>query len=435
MRILTFFFRNLTTSLFFNFTFMFHQNKNIFDILFEAIPEGALIIDEKQVIRAANISAQQMFGYKKEQLISKNTTVLIPKKYQEKYQRHFIYFLENNKANKKTTGVNIKGITKNKKEFPLELSLKPLEIENKTYSIALIIDITLRKETEKKIEMINTLLERKINERTNQLNHTIKQLKQVNYNYKEEIEKRIEAEKKIKNALKKEIELNELKTKFLSLVSHEFKTPLSGILTSTMLLHKYQQENQQENRDKHIKTIENKVHYLNSILNDFLTIEQLDSSKVSYKFTTFNLSKVINEVVYNSNMLLKIGQKISIPKNITNYILYQDEVILELILSNLIYNAIAYSPENAQIAIQIKRIGKTIVFKIIDKGIGIPEKDQKFIFNRYFRAQNALNTQGTGIGLNIVKAHLKNLDGFISFTSKVNIGSTFTIKLPLIKEL
>lgn len=283
--------------------------------------------------------------------------------------------------------------------------------------------------------MINSLLERKINERTFQLNNTIKQLKQVNFNYKEEIEKRIEAENKIKDALKKEMELNELKTKFLSLVSHEFKTPLSGILTSTMLLNKYQLENQQENRDKHIKTIENKVHYLNNILNDFLSIERLDSSKVSYKFTTFNLSKVINEVVYNSNMLLKVGQKINIPKNITNYILNQDEVILELILSNLIYNAIEYSPKNTQIDIQIKKQGETIVFKIIDQGIGIPENDQKFIFNRYFRAENALNIQGTGIGLNIVKAHLENLGGFISFTSKVNVGSIFTVKLPLIKLL
>ncbi len=414
---------------------MFHQNKNIFDILFEAIPEGAIIMDENQIIVAANISAEHMFCYKKGQLINQATNILIPLRYQEKYQRHFNYFLENNRINKKTTGVSLYGITKNKKEFPAEISLNPFEVNKKTYAIALIIDVTIRKDTEKKIEMINSLLERKINERTAELKNTIHQLKQVNLNYKDEIVKREEAENKIKDALKKEIELNELKTKFLSLVSHEFKTPLSGILTSTMLLNKYHLTSQQNKRDKHIKTIESKVHYLNKILNDFLSIERLDSSKVNYKFTTFNLSKIISEVVYNANMLLKNGQKINIPQNISEYTIYQDEVILELILSNLIYNAIKYSPENTQIELQVKKQGEFILFIIIDEGIGIPENDQKFIFNRYFRAENVLNTQGTGIGLNIVKAHLENLGGSINFTSKEHIGSAFTVKLPLNKAL
>jgi PAS domain S-box-containing protein len=414
---------------------MFHQNKNIFDILFEVIPEGAIIVDEKQIIIASNSSVEHMFDYKKDQLINQSTTILIPLRYQEKYQKHFRYFLENNRINKKTNGVSLYGITKNKKEFPVEISLNPFNLNNKTYAIALIIDVSIRKETEKKIEMINSLLERQINKRTIELNNTIHQLKQVNLNYKDEIVKRVEAENKIKDALKKEKELNELKTKFLSLVSHEFKTPLSGILTSTMLLNKYHLTSQQNKRDKHIKTIDNKVHYLNNILNDFLSIERLDSSNTNYKFTTFNLSKIISEVVYNANMLLKPGQKISIPKNITDYILHHDEMILELILSNLIYNAIKYSPEHTEIIIKVNKRKETIIFKIIDQGIGIPENDQKFIFSRYFRAENVLNTQGTGIGLNIVKEHLENLGGSISFTSKEHKGSTFTVKIPLNKKL
>jgi signal transduction histidine kinase len=257
----------------------------------------------------------------------------------------------------------------------------------------------------------------------------------LNLNYKNEIKKRIEAEKNIKNALKKEQELNELKTKFLSMVSHEFKTPLSGILTSTMLLNKYQLSEEHLKREKHIKTIESKVHYLNNILNDFLSIERLDTSKVTYKFTTFNLSKIINEVVYNANMLLKSGQRIIIPQNSDDFILQQDEKILELILSNLIYNAVKYSPENTTVKLHIIKNGKSIIFNIIDEGIGIPANDQKFIFNRYFRAENVLNTQGTGIGLNIVQAHLENLGGSINFTSKENKGSIFTVKLPLKNEL
>ena len=230
-------------------------------------------------------------------------------------------------------------------------------------------------------------------------------------------------------------EINMAKLEFFTNISHEFKTPLSGILTSTILLKKYHLSEQQDKRDKHIETITKKVHYLNNILNDFLSIERIESSNVIYKYTTFNLSKVINEVVYNANMLLKSGQKINISSNIDNYVLHQDEKILELILSNLLYNAIKYSLENTTIDLIAHQTSKNTIFKLIDRGIGIPEKDQKFIFNRYFRADNVLNIQGTGIGLNIVKSHLENLGGAISFTSKEHKGSTFIIKLPIIKPL
>ena len=113
----------------------------------------------------------------------------------------------------------------------------------------------------------------------------------------EEVVKRKEAENKIKESLRKERELNELKTKFLSLVSHEFKTPLSGILTSATLTGKYKETDQQEKRDKHLKTIQSKVKYLNNILNDFLSIERLESGNVNYKYSLFPLSKVINQVI------------------------------------------------------------------------------------------------------------------------------------------
>jgi K+-sensing histidine kinase KdpD len=236
-------------------------------------------------------------------------------------------------------------------------------------------------------------------------------------------------------ALKKERELNDLKTKFLSLVSHEFKTPLSSILTSATLISKYQLSEQQAKRDKHLDTIKNKVKYLDTILTDFLSVERLESGKVNYKFTTFPLSKLVNEVIYDANMLLKTGQNIHYPDNIDEVIIDFDEKILELILSNLIHNAIKYSPEHSSIDIKVVHNKKMVNLKVIDKGMGIPKEEQKFIFNRYFRAENALLTQGTGIGLNIVKGHLENLGGAIDFISEENKGSTFNIQLPVLNNL
>jgi signal transduction histidine kinase len=296
--------------------------------------------------------------------------------------------------------------------------------------MALVIDITIRKEQEQKITELNTALEEKIEQRTKELKTAIVKLKTLNTELGGENKKRVEAEQETKIALKKEQELNELKTKFLSLVSHEFKTPLSDILTSAMLLSKYKLAKQQEKRDKHIKTITNKVYYLDNMLNDFLSVEKLETGKIKYNPTTFNLSKVVNEIVYNANMLLKDGQKINYPENIDALSLYQDEKIIELTLSNLVHNAIKYSSENTIIDLSITQGDSETIFEVKDNGVGIPEKAQKNIFNRYFRAENVLLTQGTGIGLNIVKNHIENLGGSISFTSKENVETTFIMTVP-----
>ena len=412
----------------------FYQNQDIFKILFEAIPGGIFIVDENTNIVAVNAAAEKMFGYEKGELLNQPKDILLPKRYLTTHKNQLNYFANQFNKGKNTRGLYLFGLTKNNIEFPLEISLNPFSIYEKEFIMALIIDMTVQRDTEKKIDSLNVVLEEKVKKGTVQLEKTIKKLKEVNLNYKKELQQRIKIENKIKEALKKEKELNELKSKFLSLVSHEFKTPLSGILTSAILLEKYQLTEQQEKRDKHLKTITNKVQYLNNILEDFISLEQIDSSNANYKFTVFNLSKVINEVVYNANMLLKSGQHINISQNSDDYVIRQDEKILELTLNNIIYNAIKYSPENTNIDLKITRKGKNLIFKISDKGVGIPENDQKFIFKRYFRAENVLNIKGTGIGLNIVKAHLENLGGTISFESLENKGSVFYVELPIIKE-
>jgi len=271
---------------------------------------------------------------------------------------------------------------------------------------------------------LNTLLEQKIEKRTAALQKSVIDLEA-------EVSRREKAEHKISESLRKERELGELKTKFLSLVSHEFKTPLSGILTSATLVSKYTETDQQDKRDKHLKTIKSKVKYLNNILNDFLSIERLESGKATFKFEVFPLSKVVNEVIYSANMLLKDGQRITYPKNIDDIALNFDEKILELSLTNLINNAIKYSSEFSTIDVEVEQMNGYLAINVIDEGIGIPKGDQKFIFNRYFRAENAILNQGTGIGLNIVKSYLESLGGKVAFESEENKGSRFTIFIPI----
>ena len=409
---------------------MVEDNVNLLNVIFEAASEGIIVVDESQTIVITNIAAERMFGYEKGELRGEHLNILIPRDYKKSHPKQVSKFLDHSEKRQMGHGRDLYGVKKNGDLFPVEAGLNPFQMNGKTYVMSLVIDITIRKENQRQIKELNVHLEAKIKERTKELELTIDKLQEVNSDLEQEIHKRKLAENKIKAALQKEKELSDLKTKFLSMVSHEFKTPLSGILTSVMLAGKYTREDQQDKRDKHLGTIRSKVHYLDNILSDFLSIERMEMGRVNYKFTSFSLSKLVNEVIYNANVTWKSGPEINSPQELKEVILRQDEKIVELVLSNLLGNAIKYSSEDTHIDFEVEVEDKRIIFRVRDQGIGIPEKDQKHIFERYFRAENALLDQGTGIGLNIAKVHLENLGGTISFESKENSGTTFTVYLP-----
>ncbi|MGI9545716.1 MAG: PAS domain S-box protein [Flavobacteriaceae bacterium] len=348
---------------------------------------------ESLLFTHANFGAQKGLGYKLMELKNMTPLDLQPEFTQKQFSELIQPLLTNShkKVEYETINRRNDGST-----YPVEVHLQSSSLDGRTLVVAIVMDISDRKNYTQKLE--NTVLER-----TEQL----------------------------QEALIKEKELGDLKTKFLSLVSHEFKTPLSAILTSATLVGKYTEVEQQDKRDKHLKSIAAEVQHLTSILNDFLSVERLEQGKEVYKMTDFHLSKVVNEVIYNANMLLKSGQKIDYPLNIEDVRIHQDEKIVALTLTNLLNNAIKYSPENTTIYLEVEICDESIGFLIRDEGIGIPEEDQKHIFERYFRAENVLTTQGTGIGLNIVKNHLENLGGSINFESQENIGSVFKVILPL----
>ena len=397
---------------------------NVLKILSEAFSEGIIVVNEDQHIVASNRSANSMFGYRSTELIDQPLSILIPHKYQNSHKNHVNSFSNKSDHQQLGRGRDFYGVKKNGGVFPVEAGLNPFEMFGNKYVIAQIVDINIRKTQEKQIQDLNLKLEDKVAERTIELNKTVLELKS-------EIHKRKQAEKQIKESLKRERELNELKTKFLSLVSHEFKTPLSVILTSASLIGKYKTVDVQAKREKHINTIINKVKYLNTILIDFLSIEKLESKKAFYNKKKFSLGKLITEVIYDTNMILKDGQKINHPLDLDGVTINSDERILELILFNILNNAIKYSPKNTTIDISTSFKNDKLIITIKDQGIGIPKEEQKFIFNRYFRAANALLDQGTGIGLNIAKNHLENLGGTIYFESQESIGSSFTVEIPL----
>jgi PAS domain S-box-containing protein len=344
-----------------------------------------------------NKGAKQNIGYTEDELLSMTPLDLKVARSKTEFKSKYIKPLLD--GDKERLEFETKHQRKDGTSYPVNVHLQLSHLDQRPVFVAIIADITEQKNYQRQ-------LENKVEERTLQL----------------------------QMALSKEKELNELKTKFLSLVSHEFKTPLSGISTSVMLLEKYKESEEHDKRLKHLNIIKDKVNFLNTILNDFLSIERLESGTVHYKTDHFKLSKVINEVVYNANMLLKEGQKINYPDNINNIELYQDERILEVVLSNVVLNAVKYSPDHTQIDIRVSTTDDFISIEVEDQGIGIPEKELDNVFNRYYRAENALHMQGTGIGLNISKTHIENLGGRIDITSHLGKGTTVIINIPISKH-
>ncbi|PCJ63952.1 MAG: hypothetical protein COA58_15085 [Bacteroidetes bacterium] len=252
--------------------------------------------------------------------------------------------------------------------------------------------------------------------------HNVDQILIVENNITQE--KRAESE--IYAALNKEKQLNELKTNFVSMASHEFRTPLSSILSSAALVGKYPKSEQQENRLKHLNKIRTNVQSLTMILNDFLSLERIEGGYIKFNPKETNILEFIQNVMEEAEPLLKPNQHIKLEGNIENKTALLDSYLLKNTLSNLISNAIKYSEDEITIFLSIE---DSLQISIKDNGIGISMEDQKSLFNRFYRASNAGQIQGTGLGLNIVKRYVKIMEGEITFESTLAKGSTFTIIL------
>jgi signal transduction histidine kinase len=233
----------------------------------------------------------------------------------------------------------------------------------------------------------------------------------------------------LQTVLNKEKEALELKSRFVSIASHEFRTPLSTVLSSASLLSKYTTTAEQSKRDRHVEKIKNAVRNLNDILDDFLSLGKLEENKVEIHPVLFNLEEFIEELTEEMRPLQKEGQRIifSCEGSLT---LFSDKRLLKNIIVNLLANAIKFSDENASINIRSKTSPSQVEVQIEDHGIGIAEEDQEHLFSSFFRGRNAVNIQGTGLGLHIIKRYADILKGTIKIKSTLGRGTTVTVIIP-----
>jgi signal transduction histidine kinase len=233
------------------------------------------------------------------------------------------------------------------------------------------------------------------------------------------------------NALKKERELGELKSRFVSMASHEFRTPLSTILSSANLIARQNEPGRESQRLKNVERIRSSVRNLVDILNEFLSLGRLEQGQVSVNKEDFELIAFMHNIVQELQHARKPGQKVHISASEKNIEVRQDKQFIRNIFLNLVSNSLKYSPEGRPVEIVISTLGDRFNVKVIDQGVGIPEDEHKHLFDLFFRARNATNIEGTGLGLPIVKKFIDLMQGEIAVESKVDQGTTFSITLPI----
>jgi signal transduction histidine kinase len=213
----------------------------------------------------------------------------------------------------------------------------------------------------------------------------------------------------------------------VSFASHEFRTPLTTILSSISLVEIYLNQAPSEKTTKHIERIKSSIKHLTDILNDFLSLDKLEQGKIEIENQEQDLKELIDETVEDIKQIMKAGQQVHFNHTGPAEI-FHDSKILRNVLINLLSNAIKYSPEGNAVYIESEVSNGLVTIHVKDSGIGIPEDEQKHLFQKFYRASNASSMQGTGLGLNIVQRYVELMGGQIGFTSKSGVGTVFTVQ-------
>jgi len=349
--------------------------------LFKYATESVVVTNSKGIIVTVNPSALKLFGYTENEIIGQKIEKLMASRFEASHQLHR------------------EGFNKNP--------------HNRAMGIGL--DLHAMRKDGSELKQTNERLEAKVLDRTKVLEEALN-----------EIEK---SRKELSEALAKEKELNELKSRFLSMASHEFRTPLTTILSSASLITAYAEKDQQDKRIRHVERIKSAVNNLNDILSDFLSLSKIEEGKTKTDFEVFNLKNIVSEIINDLATIKKPGQAINYVHTGKNEVLLDPRLIRNIVI-NILSNAIKFSDEGKLIEIKSNIGENTTVLEFKDQGIGISKEDQQHLFERFFRGSNATNIQGTGLGLNIVARYVELMNGVIETESELNKGTAFKITIP-----
>jgi len=384
-------------------TFVNTLSQQEFEALFDNAAIGIVTTDPHGEIVMINQFALQQFGYEREELIGQKIEILIPARVRKSHVGHRDNYNNNNPHSRPMgIGLDLSAQKKDGTEFPVEVSLSLYRTTEGQFSIAFVNDISMRKASELALLQLNAELEAKVEARTQSL----------------------------REALEREKDLSELKSRFVSMASHEFRTPLSTILSSAYLVSQYPGADDHPRREKHVQRIVSSVNVLTDILNDFLSVGRIEEGKIHVRPAQVVITEWMKAMVSELETILKKGQQLQYVHE-GDAEVFLDQSLLRHIVQNLVSNAVKFSPDDSVIYLSTQRKDNELILTVRDSGIGIPPEDQKHLFERFFRAGNAVNIQGTGLGLHIVSKYAALMNGTISCTGNTGAGTTFTITFSL----
>ena len=393
------------------------ENAALLVAIIENAIDGIITIDERGKIESINPAACKLFEYIPEEVIGKNVSMLMPPPDKEQHDEYIHRYQQTGHAHIIGIGREVKGLKKDGSIFPFRLGISQVQYSGRKIYTGFIHDLSREKEAENQLKEYAAHLEELVVERTQSLNATVDAL--------------LVAKEEVSLSLEKEKELGLLKSRFVSIASHEFRTPLTSIQLSVSLIEKYAEPFNSSNIVKHVGKIKSAVGNLTSILNDFLSLEKLESGKQEPSYHDFDLVKFAETITEEMQILTKQNQNIIYQHTGTRSTIRLDQNLLKNCIVNLINNAIKYSGENSFIGFTTEINERECVITISDNGIGIPEADQRHLFEAFFRAHNTGTIPGTGLGLNIVARYTNLMNGTIAFKSEVNQGTLFIIKFPM----
>lgn len=398
-------------------------NDSIFEALFMESAIGIVMVDQDGMIVASNRYANALFGYDTDELIGQSIELLVPSNIEHKHKGYVRGYMSTPQVRPMGIGLDLKGRRKDNSLFSVEVSLSHFEQNGQSYIISFINDVTAKKKSDlelilknEEIKKLNENLEKEVLNRTNALVETLNDLE--------------EKKRALELSLKKEKELGELKSRFVSMASHEFRTPLTSILSSASLIEKYPKAEEQDKRIRHLQRIKTSVGYLTDILEEFLSVGKLEEGKISTNFCRFSLTDLVQECFADLTSLAKKGQQLSY-KHEGKEEVYLDKSLTRKIIFNLCSNAIKFSNEDDTITVSSLHNSHNLRICVKDEGIGISPEDQKHLFDRFFRGANVTNIQGTGLGLHIVARYTELMQGNVSIESELSKGTTICVTFPV----
>ncbi|WP_041537211.1 PAS domain-containing sensor histidine kinase [Pseudopedobacter saltans] len=388
---------------------------SLLNAIIDTAIDGIITIDSNGIVESINPSACSLFRYTPSEVIGNNISMLMPEPDRSRHDGYLHRYQKTGEPHIIGIGREVKGLRKDGSLFPFRLAVSEVQFHGRIIYTGFIHDLSREKDAEQQLKKYTNRLEHLVEERTLTLQSLIKQLQH--------------AKEEVSNSLEKEKELNQLKSRFVSMASHEFRTPLSAIQLSASLIEKYNSQYGNDSISKHVSKIKSNVGNLTNILNDFLSLERLEAGKIETQISTFDIVKFAEEITEEMQMVAKQNQNIIYQHTGTKSKITTDLNLLKNCIVNLIGNAIKYSGENTFIEFNTEMLNKKCIIMIKDNGIGIPATEQKHLFEAFFRAHNTGSIPGTGLGLNIVDRYVQLMNGTISFESAENKGTTFTITL------